>query len=91
MKADPLITFDNQLAKVLSPIERLLGVTLLGTATVQSFRNVNNNNNNGVSASKTRRPHADPEHPAASKAAECSGSGDLLVLPAATVDNLEAE
>jgi polysaccharide biosynthesis/export protein len=44
VKADPFITFDNQLSKVLSPIERLLGATLLGTSTVQSFRNVNNNN-----------------------------------------------
>ena len=46
VKADPFITFDNQLSKLLSPVERLLGVTLLGTSTVQSFRN-NNNNNNG--------------------------------------------
>ncbi len=46
VKADPFIAFDNQLSKILSPIERLLGATLLGTSTVQSFRN-NNNNNNG--------------------------------------------
>ena len=39
---------DNTLAKVLTPVERLLGATLLGTATVQSFRfNNNGNNNNG--------------------------------------------
>ncbi len=47
VKADPFIAFDNQLAKVLSPIERLLGATLLGASTVQSFHNNNNNNNNG--------------------------------------------
>jgi polysaccharide export outer membrane protein len=48
VKADPFITFDNQLSKILSPIERLLGATLLGTSTVQSFRNNNNNGfNNG--------------------------------------------
>jgi len=41
--ADCLIKTDNYLAKVLSPIERILGVTLLGTTTVQSFRNNNNN------------------------------------------------
>ncbi len=45
VKADPLITLDNTLAKVLNPIERLFGATLLGTATVQSFRG--NFNNNG--------------------------------------------
>ena len=46
VKADPIITFDNTLAKVLNPVERLLGATLLGTSTVQSFR-FNNNGNNG--------------------------------------------
>ena len=45
VKADPLITIDNTLAKVLSPIERLFGATLLGTATVRSFGG--NFNNNG--------------------------------------------
>jgi polysaccharide export outer membrane protein len=43
--ADPLIAFDNTLAKVFAPIERILGLTLLGTTTAQSFNN--NNNNNG--------------------------------------------
>jgi polysaccharide export outer membrane protein len=48
VKADCFISFDNQLSKVLTPVERLLGATLLGTATVQSFRfNGNGNNNNG--------------------------------------------
>ena len=46
VKADPLITLDNQLAKVLNPIERMLGATLLGSATVQSIRGDFNNNNN---------------------------------------------
>jgi hypothetical protein len=44
--SDPLISLDNALAKVLSPIERLLGVTLLTGATIQSFRSNNNNNGN---------------------------------------------
>jgi polysaccharide export outer membrane protein len=39
--ADPLIGIDNALAKILAPIERLLGVTLLGSSTVQSIRNNN--------------------------------------------------
>ncbi len=47
VKADAIITLDNELAKILSPIERLFGATLLGSATVQSFHNNGNNNNNG--------------------------------------------
>jgi polysaccharide biosynthesis/export protein len=37
--ADPLVRLDNMLAKILNPIERLLGVTLLGTTTVQTLQN----------------------------------------------------
>jgi polysaccharide export outer membrane protein len=37
VKADGLITTDNWVAKILSPIERVLGVTLLGQQTVLSF------------------------------------------------------
>jgi polysaccharide export outer membrane protein len=50
VKADKLIEIDNALAKVIAPIERLLGVTLLGTAVVRQFSNSNrnNNNNNGL-------------------------------------------
>jgi protein involved in polysaccharide export with SLBB domain len=44
IKSDCLIRFDNMLAKIISPVERLFGVTLLGSATVQSFRNTNGNN-----------------------------------------------
>lgn len=44
VKADRLIALDNALAKIIAPIERVLGVTLLTGATIQSF---NNNNNNG--------------------------------------------
>jgi polysaccharide export outer membrane protein len=36
VQADPLIAADNALAKVLAPVERVLGVTLLGSATVHS-------------------------------------------------------
>jgi polysaccharide export outer membrane protein len=35
--ADPLIVFDNYLAKIISPMERLFGVALLGNTTVQAF------------------------------------------------------
>jgi polysaccharide export outer membrane protein len=36
--ADCLIKADNWLAKILAPVERILGVTLLGTTTVQTIR-----------------------------------------------------
>jgi polysaccharide biosynthesis/export protein len=43
---DPLIAVDGFLAKVLAPVERVLGIILLGNSTIQSFRNNGNNNNN---------------------------------------------
>jgi polysaccharide export outer membrane protein len=46
--ADPLIKADNMLAKVLAPIERILGVTLLTSAVIQNFRNNGNNNGGGT-------------------------------------------
>jgi polysaccharide export outer membrane protein len=39
VKADRLITIDSALAKVLSPIQRVLGATLLGAETVNAIRN----------------------------------------------------
>jgi len=39
VKAQHLILIDSTIAKILSPIERLLGVTLLGSETVNSIRN----------------------------------------------------
>ncbi len=44
---DPFVKADNTLAKLFAPAERIFGITLLGSATVQSFRNFNNNGNNG--------------------------------------------
>lgn len=41
--ADPLIRTDNALAKALSPLERILGFTLLGSATINNIRNIGNN------------------------------------------------
>jgi polysaccharide biosynthesis/export protein len=41
--ADCLIKVDNWVAKIFAPVERLLGVTLLGTTTVQTIRDFNNN------------------------------------------------
>jgi polysaccharide export outer membrane protein len=38
VKAQPLVTFDNYLAKVISPVERVFGITLLGNATVRSLK-----------------------------------------------------
>ncbi|WP_145285725.1 polysaccharide biosynthesis/export family protein [Pirellulimonas nuda] len=43
---DKLIAFDTQLAKVISPIERMFGVTLLGTQTAQRIKFFNQNNGN---------------------------------------------
>jgi hypothetical protein len=39
VKADRWITFDNGLGKRLAPFERALGITLLGSQTVNSIRN----------------------------------------------------
>jgi polysaccharide export outer membrane protein len=41
VSADPLITVYNYLDKMLAPVERVLGVTLLGSSTVQSLRGQN--------------------------------------------------
>ena len=46
VQADKLITADSWLAKILAPVERVLGVTLLGSTTVNSIRNRNNNVSN---------------------------------------------
>jgi len=52
VRADPLIYFDNMLAKIISPIERVFGIILLGSSVVNSFNNNRNgrNNNNNSSA-----------------------------------------
>jgi polysaccharide export outer membrane protein len=47
VKALKIVTIDTTLARILQPIERLFGVTLLGTSTVNSFKNNGNNNNTG--------------------------------------------
>jgi polysaccharide biosynthesis/export protein len=41
VKAMPLVTFDNYFSMLVAPIERALGVTLLGQTTIQSIRNPN--------------------------------------------------
>jgi protein involved in polysaccharide export with SLBB domain len=43
INSDPLIRADSILAKFFSPIERIFGITLLGSTTVNSIRNSNNN------------------------------------------------
>jgi polysaccharide export outer membrane protein len=47
VQADPLITVDTYLARVISPIERVLGVTLLGSSTVHSIQNKNGTGGTG--------------------------------------------
>jgi polysaccharide biosynthesis/export protein len=49
IEANPLITFNNRLAQVLAPVERVLGITLLGGATVNSVTNATNKNIGGTS------------------------------------------
>jgi polysaccharide export outer membrane protein len=48
VSADCLITFDNYLSKVLAPVERVLGVTLLGTSVAQNFQNLHNGTGTGT-------------------------------------------
>jgi polysaccharide export outer membrane protein len=48
VQADHWITLDNTLAKILTPIERLFGVTLLGNATIRAVGNGNNRNASGT-------------------------------------------
>jgi polysaccharide biosynthesis/export protein len=43
---DKLVTTDNMLAKIIAPIERIFGITLLGSSTVFNLRNGGNNGNN---------------------------------------------
>ncbi len=47
VKAYAATTADVKMARVLAPIERVLGVTLLGVSTGRAFNNFSNNNNNG--------------------------------------------
>jgi len=42
--AQPLITIDTTLARMLAPVERIFGTVLLGTSTIQGFRNGGLNN-----------------------------------------------
>ncbi len=46
--ADPFITLDTHLARLISPMERLFGITLLGNGMVQSLRNINGGTGNGT-------------------------------------------
>jgi protein involved in polysaccharide export with SLBB domain len=45
--SSPLVTVDTYLARVISPMERLLGVTLLGNATVRAVQRNNNTTGSG--------------------------------------------
>jgi polysaccharide biosynthesis/export protein len=44
VEAEPLVTLDTALARIISPIERVFGGILLGNATVQSFNPINGSN-----------------------------------------------
>lgn len=46
VQSQRLISVDNAIAKMLAPVERVFGVILLGSSTVNSIQNRNNNRNN---------------------------------------------
>jgi protein involved in polysaccharide export with SLBB domain len=48
LQSDCLIWFDNTLAKIIAPVERLFGITLLGATTVNEIRFSHNNLNTGT-------------------------------------------
>lgn len=48
--SQPLTKFDTYMGRVLSPVQRAFGVTLLGASTVNQIRNNGNNNNVGFFA-----------------------------------------
>jgi protein involved in polysaccharide export with SLBB domain len=48
VKADALITIDNWLSKIISPIERIFGITLLGATTVQTLEGQNTGNGGAI-------------------------------------------
>ncbi len=48
--SQPLTKFDTYLGRVLSPVQRTLGVTLLGSSAVNQIRNPNGGNNVGLVA-----------------------------------------
>jgi polysaccharide biosynthesis/export protein len=54
VSADPLISLDNNLAKVFAPVERVLGIALLAGSVRSVFRDNNNNNGIGFIATTTR-------------------------------------
>jgi polysaccharide biosynthesis/export protein len=51
INSEQIIEFDTRLARIISPIERVLGVTLLGHATVQTLKRTDPILNNGNSGS----------------------------------------
>jgi polysaccharide export outer membrane protein len=48
VKADALVTTDTYLARVISPIERLFGITLLGSSTIKQLQNMGRTSGTGT-------------------------------------------
>ncbi len=46
VKASPLVTFDTKLGRFIAPVERLLGITILGNGTVRSLQGKSLSGNN---------------------------------------------
>jgi polysaccharide export outer membrane protein len=47
VKAQRIVLIDRTLARIISPVERVFGITLLGSSTVNQIKNRNNNGNTG--------------------------------------------
>ena len=47
VEADPLITLDTRIARVISPIERLFGITLLGTGVISEIKDTSGSTRGG--------------------------------------------
>ena len=47
VKAQRLVTIDRNLARIISPIERIFGITLLGSSTVNQIKNRQTTTNGG--------------------------------------------
>jgi protein involved in polysaccharide export with SLBB domain len=48
VRAQSLITLDTQIARIISPVERIFGITLLGASTYQTVNNAGNRTNTGT-------------------------------------------
>ncbi|HVS36742.1 MAG TPA: polysaccharide biosynthesis/export family protein [Gemmataceae bacterium] len=48
VEAEPLVTLDTWLGRIISPMERVFGITLLGNGTIQNLKSGNNGSGSGT-------------------------------------------